>query len=358
MTPAALLGQLAMPVTRLPVLLALLLFWLLAAIALLFIAVFARVSLILAALGVLLVIGLFAPALIRYLLRLLEATAMRQPSPVFEAALLLPGDGLWRLAPVVPVAVLLSLHFYLAEHWAMAAVLLPVLLAALLMPLSLAQLAVTHSAWQSLNPAAMYRLARRLGVRYLPLPFFVAAGLGVLFWLMHVNVMPLLQAGAWLYYLAAVSTVTGGVLASHVDIGAETDLPPPVHASPASVAAAGTRRRQQALNHAYELASRGNRNGSFDYLKKFADTDDDPLAAEHWFLNAMLRWESRNAALHYAQIHIGHLLDAGYDVDAMKVIARCLREDAAFKPAVADRERVLATAERLGNRDVIASVNR
>ncbi|MEX1266247.1 MAG: hypothetical protein WEA08_04940, partial [Woeseia sp.] len=59
-----------------------------------------------------------------------------------------------------------------------------------------------------------------------------------------------------------------------------------------------------------------------------------------------------------AQIHIGHLLDRGYDVDAMKVIARCLREDAAFKPAEADRARVLAAAERLGNRDVIASVNR
>lgn len=358
MTPAAMLGQLAMPVTRLPVLLVLLLFWVLAAVALLLIAIFARFAPMLGAMGALLVVGLFAPALIRYLLKLLEATAMQQPSPVFEAAMIYPGAALWRLAPVVPVAVLLSLHFYLAQHWPAAAVVLPVLLAALLMPLSLAQLAMTNSPWQSINPAAMYRLVRRLGVRYLPLPLFVAAGLAGLFWLMAVNAIPLLQVGAWLYFLAAVSTLTGGVLATSVDIGAETDLLPPVFATPASSAAAGTRRRQQALNHAYALASRGNRSGCFDYLGKFADADDDPLTAEHWFLDAMLRWESRDAALHYAQIHIGHLLDGGYDIDAMKVIARCLREDAAFKPAAADRARVLAAAERLGNRDVIASVNR
>ncbi|MEX0707148.1 MAG: hypothetical protein WD078_04240 [Woeseia sp.] len=358
MTPAAILGQLAMPVSRLPVLLVLLLFWVLAALVLLFIALFARVAPMLGAMGALLVVGLFAPALIRYLLRLLEATAMQQPSPVFEAAMLYPGAALWQLAPVVPVAVLLSLHFYLAQHLPAAAAVLPVLLTALLIPLSMAQLAMTNSPWQSINPAAMCRLLRRLGIRYLPLPLFVAAGLSVLFWLMQVNVMPLLQVAAWLYFLAAVSTLTGGVLATSVDIGTETDLPPPVFASPASIAAAGTRRRQQALNHAYALASRGNRIGCFDYLGKFADADDDPLSAEHWFLDAMLRWESRDAALHYAQIHIGHLLDRGYDVDAMKVIARCLREDAAFKPAEADRARVLAAAERLGNRDVIASVNR
>lgn len=358
MTLAAMLRQLAMPVARMPVLLTLLFFWMLAAMALFFVAVFARVSPILAAMGALVMIGLFGPALIRYLLRLLEATAMHQPSPVFEAALLYPGDALWRLAPVVPVALLLSLHFFLAKHWPPASGTLPLLLAALFMPLSLAQLAVTHSPWQSMNPAAIYRLVRRLGVRYVPLPLFATAGLSVLFWLIDTNVMPLLQVAVWLYFLAALSTLTGGVLASTVDIGAETDLPPPVPASPAMIAAAGTRRRQQALNHAYALASRGNRAGCMDYLGKFVEADDDPLAAEHWFVNAMLRWESRDAALHYAQICIGHLLDAGCDIDAMKLIARCLREDATFKPAAADRARVLAAAERLGNMDVIVSVNR
>jgi hypothetical protein len=67
----------------------------------------------------------------------------------------------------------------------------------------------------------------------------------------------------------------------------------------------------------------------------------------------MLSWESKDAALFFAQRYLGHLLDTNEDVAAMKLIARCRLENSLFRPLPKDRERALDLAKQLGHDDMV-----
>lgn len=332
------------PLLDTPVLLALLFFWLLGWIA--------------AAAGIfgLWLLLVVAPAFIRYQVMIVEARALDAETPLVTIELFNPADGLWRLFPLIPVGLVVVLFLGPAGRWPFAFETV-LLLGAFLMPLSVALLAVTHSCLESLNPVAAARLLKRLGPAYLWVPLTVIAGVSVLRWLQSVGAADVFTVGFFLYWLTASSALTGRIVAA-IGVRAEIDIDAPEEPSEAAVAALAARERQAVLNHAYGLISRGNRAGGFLHLAEYASRNDEPLSVEHWFLDAMFRWENRDAALFYAQGCLGRLLDAGHDVEAMKLIARCLREHPEFRPVAADRERARAVAERLGNADVAASVRR
>jgi len=112
------------------------------------------------------------------------------------------------------------------------------------------------------------------------------------------------------------------------------------------------RQREQVLNHAYGLISRGNNKGGFAHIGEYVMKEPDRVNAEVWFFHAMLRWDVGDAPLFYAQRLLTDLLDAGHDTAAMKVCLRCLEENPYFRPRLEDVPRLRQVAERLGNDEV------
>lgn len=111
--------------------------------------------------------------------------------------------------------------------------------------------------------------------------------------------------------------------------------------------------RENALNHAYGIISRGNRAGGFAVLDNYAATESERVNAEIWFFHAMLRWNLGDVPLFYAQRLLSDLLDAGFDTAAMKICLRCLQQNPAFRPNLDDVPRLRAVALKLGNHEVL-----
>jgi len=114
-----------------------------------------------------------------------------------------------------------------------------------------------------------------------------------------------------------------------------------------------TRDRTKALNHAYGFVSRGNREGGLQYLYRWIENEIDVNEAYRWFFVQMLKWESTDAALFFAQTYLTRLLLEQRDDEALKLMSRCLFENKRFKPLAKDRDAALAAAERQGNDDLI-----
>ena len=65
-----------------------------------------------------------------------------------------------------------------------------------------------------------------------------------------------------------------------------------------------------------------------------------------------MRWESKDAALFYAQPCLSHFLHHDEDRRALKLISSCLHQDPRWKPSVADRQHAVDLAERHGREDL------
>ena len=75
--------------------------------------------------------------------------------------------------------------------------------------------------------------------------------------------------------------------------------------------------------------------------------------AYQWFFHEMLKWESADPALFFAQEYLGRLLEWQMDNEALKLIARCLHENARWRPLPEDRDEVHDLVARHGRQDLI-----
>ena len=116
------------------------------------------------------------------------------------------------------------------------------------------------------------------------------------------------------------------------------------------------REQQAALNHAYALLSRGNREGGFAHLNAYADNTSEPLLTRFNLFNAMLRWDLADVPLFYAQFLLPALLDAGQHAMAMKVMVQCLHRNEKFRPNAEDVPRLRALAEQTRQHDVLRAL--
>jgi len=357
MTPAFFLKAVVAPVTEAELALAGALFWIVAALGYGLLVLFAPTPAYLlgfVAFGLALVV--VVPALIGYALRVLEAVAMQSRSlPQPEAGMLLPGGGQRRVLPLVPAGLVVATFITLAPRWPGAAWPAAFLVAFALLPWHVMLFAMTGSRARSLDPRAMVRLAVRLWPDWL---WLLPAGAAVAATIAAVAALPgVLGIGLSVYWVLALAVLCGRLLA-RFDVFAETDIGPPVLPAAAEADARLERRRAQALDHAYGLVSRGNRDGGFRYLRQHAGGEADPLGAELRFMEAMWRWDLGEAPLFYAQLLIGRLLDAGADVPAMKVTLRALDANPRFRPLPGDLPRLREAASRLGNEAVLAALDR
>jgi hypothetical protein len=297
------------------------------------------------------------PAFFRYLLHLLEARTNGRSPPPPGIELFNWVQNFWSLAPLVLLCVLIWGSYFLATNVSFIAAWMLAVLILLLYPASMAVLAMTHSPAESLNPAALFVLLKTCGPVYLLVPAVVVAMSLMTWYLVTVGAPQIVTNAAEMYTSFLMFTLTGSVLhAKGASIG--VDMPAAREPDAEKLDADLTHERTRVLNHAYGFVSRGNRQGGLQHLNDWIENEVDADEAYRWFFEQMLKWESNEAALFFAQNYVSWLLSHCRDVQVLKLIARCRLEDARFKPLAEDRSAARAAAERQGNDELYNYLSR
>jgi len=356
MTARLLFRELGYPLTNAVVLSAIVTFSLLVIVTVWLLAMLSRAS---GMLGVLLGVFLgimLLPALFRYLLMLLEARAYGRTPPVASLELFSFVENFWTLAPLVIIALSIWGGYWLDRNvspWVAQA--FSVLLLAIT-PASLAVLAITQSAAQALNPAAVSRMFRVLGWSYSVVPALVAVVFFLASRLADAGAPTLVRTAIVLYGAVLAFTLTGALLHANgvkislsvegvaEGVGDEEDKDPQTHA------------RSQVLNHAYGFFSRDNRAGALAHIRSALRDETDADTAYYWYFTEMLKWESKDAALMLAQTRLTELLREERGVEAVKLISRCLLENPRFRPLPGDLDAALQVAARLDRDDLVRTL--
>ncbi len=297
------------------------------------------------------------PAYFRYLLALLEARANGKEAPVPGIELFNWVENFWSLFPLVLLSLLIWGAYILATNVSLAAAIVFGGIVLFVYPASMAILATTRSPFESLKPAAFFVLLKNCGRTYLIIPLVMVAVIFAIWNLANVGAPSLLIKASWIYASFLMFTLTGSVLREKgAAIG--VDLPPAQEPGAEKLHSDVLRERTTVLNHAYGFISRGNRQGGLKHIYGWIEKEADPDAACRWFFEQMLNWESSDAAIDFAQTYLSLLLIQRRDIEALKLIARCLLVDARFKPRTADISAASAAAERQGNNELYEYLNR
>ena len=267
-----------------------------------------------------LVLALTLPPLFRYLSFIVESYANGQVPSAFDAEFFNWVGTMWTMFPLL-LAILFGIAgYYATSAWGSAGMWLVIVLAAGIVPSSMAVLAITHSALQALNPLALLRVYDRAGAVFLVAPLYFLA-------------------------LAVVTIEVGG-------------LPPWARIVTTLFTMFSVAALTGALNHAYGFISRDNREGGFRHLFGEIAKDPDPAAAWDWYFRRMLGGEHKNHALFFAQHYVRDALQHGEEKRALKATMRCLYEDPQFRPFSEDVTPLLGAAERAGNAELVEVLKR
>src|SRR5690606_32147729 len=205
----------------------------------------------------------------------------------------------------------------------------------------------------SLNPRTVARMIAVGGWQYWLVPAAVGLALVIAGQLASAGAPGLLVTVSRFYCLFLLFTLTGGVLQANgvrfslsFDGSAadDSELPPAMDDR--------TRQRTRVLTHAYGFFSRDNRAGALAHVESALRNDEDVDDGSQWYFDEMLKWESKDGALMLAQSWLARLLEERRDVEAVKLISRCLLENPRFRPLPKDQEAALEAAERLHRDDL------
>ncbi|MEM7501537.1 MAG: hypothetical protein AAF417_05815 [Pseudomonadota bacterium] len=291
------------------------------------------------------------PAMVRFLLGVSE-------SRIYGVPLSPPGieQFNWLASP----ASLMAMLWLGAAAWAVVTTALTVggsaalgvgTIALLVLPAPLGALALSRSALASVNPFALVAIVRKCGWNYLWIPASVSLVFALAMLLRAGGVPSLIIDLLMMYGVFLLFTLTGGVAAER---GAAVLIEDPqaMEPDPELEIERLDKEREAVLNHAYGLISRGNREGGLAHIDGFLATSDFVLEDYAWFFDGMMRWERTDAALYFAQAYLTALLDSGHEIAALKLLSRCGRENASFRPAARDRERMRAVVDAHGRADL------
>ena len=295
------------------------------------------------------------PPLFRFLSFVVESYAGGRIPSAFDAEFFNWVGTMWTMFPLLLAVLFGVAGYYAALAWAGTGMWVVIVLAAAIVPASLAVLAITHSALQALNPLALMRVYERTGAVFLLAPLYVLALVVVT---IEVGGLPLwARIFATLFTMFSVAALTGALIAP-VQLVRDVDIPEPLSREESDIAADLERTRTAALNHAYGFISRDNREGGFRHLFGEIARDPDPAMAWDWYFQRMLRWERRDHALFFAQHYVRDALQHGEEKRALKAALRCLYEDPGFRPFREDVAPLLAAAERAGNTELVEVLKR
>lgn len=296
---------------------------------------------------------LVVPAVLRFLMIVLEARARGAEPATPDVEFFNWFGNAWTLFPV-PVVVALA-WATLAAATALESAWPMLLVSSLFLPPFLSVLAVTRSPLQSLNPIALWRLLRACAASlWVASAFMLFAGWAAL----RIGNLPL-QIDLLLQLLLAFACMSLlGSLLEPYQLMDEVDIPEPLEKGPLELAAGLEAKRRAVINHAYGFASRGNRDGGFRHIFAAIDEDPDPAGAWAWYFARMLRWEQSMPAMFFAQHYVHDLLLHGEEIPALKVILRCQHIDADFKPLPEDIDRAIRAADSSGNIELATVLRR
>ena len=291
-------------------------------------------------------LALTLPPLFRFLSFIVESYADGRVPGAFDAEFFNWVGTMWTMFPLLLAVLFGVAGYYATLAWASAGLWLVIVIAAAIVPASLAVLAITHSALQALNPLALLRVYERTGAAFLVAPLYVLALVAVT---IEVGGLPLwARIFTTLFTMFSVAALTGAMIAP-VRLVDEVYIPDAEPDDPGKVASDLEQARTAALNHAYGFISRDNREGGFRHLFAEIERDPDPAAAWDWYFQRMIRWEQAHHALFFARHYVRDALRHGEDKRALKATMRCLHEDGAFRPFSEDRAALCEAAERAGN---------
>ena len=325
------------PLTDLSVLLPLLMFW-----ALLTLGLY-RLPL-----GILVLI-LSLPPLFRYQSFVVEAYASGKKPGAFDAEYFnWVGTG-WTLFPLFLAMVLGYAGFRAGDAWGAAGTWAVIAVSSIVVPASLAVLAITHSALQAMNPVAVFRVFEQAGTRFIVAPTYLLLAS----WLtLESGSLPLwAMVFVGIFLMFSIAALTGMLIAPFKLVD---NVYIPERSGPDERKIVGDRQklRESALAHAYGFISRNNRDGGFRHLFAAIDDDPDPAAAWDWYLKSMFLWENKVHALFFAQHYIREALAHDEEIRALKVAMRCHREDEQFRPLPENIAALIEVAERTGNTEL------
>jgi hypothetical protein len=295
---------------------------------------------------------LAVPAYLRYLLYLLEARANGKSAPVPEITMFNPADNFWTLTPLIYIAVGIWAGVLLAKMISAFGIILIAVPILLIVPASMAVLAITHSPAESLNPLAMLRMIRACGANYFVVPIVLVAlsGLFVALYLAGVPLF-LIDLGTS-YQVVLLFTMTGTVLHRN-NLAVQIEIADSIAPTAEELARNLEEERQTVANHAYGFISRGNRAGGFAHIRQWLEKETDADEACEWFFQEMLKWENTDPALFFAQEYLGRLLRWKMQNEALKLVVRCLHENERWRPRQEDRDEVIELLLRQGREDLV-----
>ena len=149
-----------------------------------------------------------------------------------------------------------------------------------------------------------------------------------------------------------IDAVTGAVLHTN-NVAMQVSVEDPVETTADDIARVLDHERQKVANHAYGFISRGNRDGGFAHIRQWLEKETVVEESYPWFFHEMRKWETSDPALFFAQEYLGQLLKWQLDNEALKLIGRCLHENARWRPLQEDRDEVNGLAARHGREDLI-----
>ncbi len=306
------------------------------------------------------VLGLFLaflilPALFRYLMRILESRSKGQDiGPLVVDDLLWVGSS-WSLFVVIHAAVWIYAMYVLGSLYGLAAMLAANAVLAVVIPASLAVLAITRSPLECLDPRSVSGVIQRCGAGYWVLPsYFLFAGF-VSWWLSTLQWTDFVVEFIVFYLFCAFFALIGGVVRPHHlhdEVGIEEAAEPEQEWVDERL----QKERIAVLNHAYGFISRDNRAGGFSHIRDRLERDPNPDGAWSWFFDQMMLWETKESALLFAQSYLTRLLHDGDYAKAIKVMARCRHVNESFLPLADDRDLAREAAEQCGNDDLAGSL--
>lgn len=336
------LRELAFPVTSATTVIALLTF-----------AVLIRLAVAAGLLGLWLAV-VTVPAVLRYMTTIAEARVegVDTTTPGIETFSIV--GQWWTLFPIVPVTAL-AYVVWIAQG---AADGIPAVLAALglvaILPALIGVLVLTHSPLASLDPRAITHFIRGCGPSYgyALVTTALVVVLALVPDLLPAWVLVLVEA----YLVAACFAVIGGV-SRDAGLTGQIDIPDAVEPDVDSVHESMARNRSRVLDHAYGLASRGNRDGALAHVRDGLANDPDPDSAWQWFVEQMLRWEDSYPGLLLAQQYLERLLALDCHVAAVKLMLRCRLLDERFRPLPSDLSAAIEAARSCDNDELVAALS-
>jgi len=287
-----------------------------------------------------------------YLMTLLDARSYQRDAPAFDAELMAFIGNAWALFPLVIAALLGWLQFVIQQNHPPFLSLMLALAVTTVFPASLGVLSITRAPLQGINPVALYNFIRKSGTDYLLLIITLDALWAMLYLWWKSGIAANLLGFGLVYQAFLLYSMTGMVTGRH-RLTEQVDIPAPLAATAGQSRGALLKERQKIANHAYGFVSRGNRAGGLAHIQSRIDGEVDQDDACHWFFNEMLKWESPDTALFFAQSYLRRLLQQQDDAQALKLLSQCFHFNPRFKPARDDRDAARALAEGHGRRDLL-----